>query len=163
MIKLKLTDEQRQIVEDNHNLIYGYARDNNLDIDDWYGLLSIELCESVMEHNPEKSKLSTFFYLRADYLVLEEYRKTQTKKRFNNGLYPLKEELVGGQCENIYMEEKLLLEDLLDHQYKDIIKLKYDGYNQSEIADIVGISQSQVSRILNQVRDDYFGEEEIEY
>lgn len=56
----ELTDEQRVLVEDNHNLIYAYASRNNLTLDDWYGVLAYALCKAAQDYIPERGhKIST--------------------------------------------------------------------------------------------------------
>lgn len=42
-----LTDEQRQLAADNHNLIYKFARSKRLDIREYYDLLAIGLCKAA--------------------------------------------------------------------------------------------------------------------
>ena len=40
---MKLNDEQRGVVEENHQLIYWYAHRRHLDLEEWYDLLAIRL------------------------------------------------------------------------------------------------------------------------
>ena len=36
----QLTKEQQELVEKNHNLIYGFANKNKLNIEEYYGILA---------------------------------------------------------------------------------------------------------------------------
>lgn len=159
MIDIKLNDEQRKMVEDNHNLIYQYIHDKNLNLEEWYGWLAIELCESVLRYNPDKGKLSTLFYIRCNNKLRQEYRKKHSQKRCNNGVVPIIDDLVGEDvCIIDKVDNSIILDKLMEHEYADIIKLRCEGYTQNEIADIVGISQSNVSKILKKIKKEYLNQ-----
>ena len=53
---MKLTEEQKKLVEDNHNLIYGYCHRYNLNVEEYYGDLAVTLCEAAQTYKEEKSK-----------------------------------------------------------------------------------------------------------
>ena len=78
---MRLTQEQSEIVEKNHNLIYGYAHSRNLDIEEWYGDLAIALCEAVISYDPNKSVLSTYYYNLSDNMVSSVIRANNALKR----------------------------------------------------------------------------------
>lgn len=60
---MKMTEEQRRLAEENHNLIYGFLNQNKLDDDEFYDLASIGLCKAAMKYNTDrKEKFSTFAY-----------------------------------------------------------------------------------------------------
>ena len=129
-------------------------RDNHLD-DEWSGLLAIELCLAVMNHNPKKSKLSTYFYMRADSRMKTEYQKTQAKKRLHNGFCQINDEILTCDTSEESMNEFILLEDILEHEHAELIKLRYEGYTQMEIAEKVGMSQANVSYIFQKIKEEY--------
>ena len=54
-----MTDEQRKMAEQNHNLIYGFLNNNNLDEEEYYGMAAIGLCKAVMSYDHKRGKLST--------------------------------------------------------------------------------------------------------
>lgn len=158
---MKLTPEQANIVEDNIALIYWYAGLKGLDLEEWYGLLAIELCKTVVQHEPKKGSLANYFKMRCDFLMIKEHRKSTMQKRTHNGLEDLEDIYTDDenllQLSKDYNEdimESIKLQELLDGEYGEIIQLKYHGYTQSEISELLGMSQSQVSKILKKVRDD---------
>lgn len=168
---MKLNDEQRQLVEDNHNLIYQYAHDNNLDLEMWYDLLAIELCKSVLKHDPSKGKLSTLFYIRAKHAMWREYCKSKSKKRDGGVIYSLDYEYGDSDGGTVTLGEMLedeiydvgdnsimsiLKNEILNSEYGDIIKMRLEGYSQSEIAESMGCSQAHISRILQDIKGEYF-------
>lgn len=142
------------MVATNHNLIYAFAHDNNLNLDDWYGLLALELCRTIPKYNPNRGALSTYYYIRCESLLRLEYKKSQAQMRSHNGILELDEELVADESVDD-VDEKLVLEELLKWGNEDIIMLRYKGYTQSEIAEQLGVSQPQISKILNDTLELY--------
>lgn len=57
-----LNEKQKNLVEENYNLIYKYAKDHKLDIEEFSGLLSIGLCKAALNYDSDKTKFSTFAY-----------------------------------------------------------------------------------------------------
>jgi len=172
---IKLTEEQRKMVEVNHNLIYSYCNTNHLDLDEWYGVCAVQLCKAVRSHDGHRGVLSTLFYAMCDNLVKYTYRKTTALKRQNEGVLSLEYEY-GNGTDNIYTLEdtiiprldtdvedvvanKILLEQMFEGEYGDIIRLKYEGYTQTEISKILEVGQSTISKALTQAKGRYlYGE-----
>ena len=53
-MSLKLNDEQRKLVEQNHNLIYSAMTKCGIrrqDFDDYYGFASIGLCKAAIDYD----------------------------------------------------------------------------------------------------------------
>lgn len=76
-----LSDEQRKIAEENHNLIYSFARKKNLDIDEFYDLLAIGLCKAAYYFKPNKGKFSTIAYIRMQHEMYNYYNELNMEKR----------------------------------------------------------------------------------
>lgn len=51
-----LTEDERKLVEDNHDLIYMVSDCLDIDIDDYYGVLAIGLCHAAQNYNKRKHK-----------------------------------------------------------------------------------------------------------
>lgn len=141
------------MVELNHNLIYGFANKRNLDLDEWYGLLALELCRTIPKYNPERGALSTYYYLRCDSLIRIERDKANTQMRSHNGMLELDESLVADESDDL--EEKALLDELLKYGNNEVVMMRYKGFTQSEIADKLGVSQPHISTILEGIYDRY--------
>ena len=59
---VQLTDEQRKLVEDNHDLIQWFIRykcPSAKYIDDVYGMLAIVLCNCALHWDPDRGKFTT--------------------------------------------------------------------------------------------------------
>lgn len=73
-----LNDEQRKLVEDNHNLIYSFLERRNLSLDaieDWYGTAAIGLCKAAMVYDENRGcKFSTLSYIIMDNEVKRTMR-----------------------------------------------------------------------------------------
>lgn len=151
---MKLTEEQAKLVEENHNLIYWYANMKHLDLEEWYDLLAIELCNTVLKYNPERGSLANYFKLRADGLTQKEYKKKQALKRSGTTIQYIDEVTSNDPADS--MENMLELDEFMDSENRDILRLKSYGYPQEEIANMLGVSQSYVSKILKKLKKVYY-------
>jgi len=149
---MTLNDEQRKLVAENHNLIYWYASTFWVDLEEWYGALAIELCKTVMQFNPDKGSLSNYYKIRADNMMNKERAKLNSKKRTNNGVISIHELYDSNLAEPIddFDESSLFRFDKFG-----ILKLKSEGYTQLEIGDKLGMTQSQVSKLISGIRESY--------
>lgn len=147
---MRLTEEQAKIVEENHNLIYWYAHLTGISLEEYYDLLAIELCYTVMKWEPDKGSLANYFKIRAHGAVYKEYLKMQAKKRRFDTV-PFDDEIgVYGTAESI--ENRLDMEKLFDSKFGTLIQLKQEGYSQTEIAKKLGVSQTTISQMLKKLR-----------
>ncbi len=152
---MRLNDAQRKLVEENHDLIYWYIHLKNLDIEEWYDRLAIELCITCYKYQPSKGSLSNFFKLRCDNMIRNEFIKTFTAKRMNNGIYTL-DEAKNHETEDSFTLSRI--EEMINSDETGILRLKYEGYTQTEIAKKVGLTQAYVSQIINRYRKEYKNE-----
>lgn len=167
---MKLTENQSKLVEQNHNLIYGFAKKYNLDIEEWYGILALALCKTAISFDSEKAKFSTLYYLCASHYVEAEKRKWRTQKRIPQDLVvsldePVKEDtdLTLKTCladTGVDFVKELELKDTiskllktLSDRDKKIFELSRIRVKQEIIADIVGTPQSNVSRRLKLIKN----------
>ena len=157
----KLTSDQQKIVEDNHNLIYHFLHQRNLDIDEYYGIVAESLCKAVKSWDKSKANISSYFFQIARNDLYKHWRKEGAIKR---GLDEIKVDIKGLELDTGYdLEESYILkESLLEiekSEYSELFKLRLDGYSQNEIADILGVSRSTVHRRLREVGEIYFGKD----
>ena len=154
----RLTEEEAKMVEDNEKLIYWYAHLKNLDLDEWYGLLAIELCKTVRKYNPTRGGLANYYKLRSDIMV---YRQLQQK--FRNGEveeYDV-DETQHGEISDLYEAVDVdtvfhaKLGELSSDLHRDVILLKAEGYTQKEIAELLDLTQGGVSWIIKKVREQF--------
>lgn len=67
----ELNYEQQQLAEQNHNLIYSFAKSRKLDLEEYYDVLAIGLCRAALVYDENKA---TFFTL-AYKCMSNEYNK----------------------------------------------------------------------------------------
>lgn len=85
-----LTEEQRKLIEENHNLIYDYMVKHKLDFSDYYDLLAIALCKAAIHYNFESSAFSTFaFACFRNACLVEHTSKNRQLKRSNGEIMSL--------------------------------------------------------------------------
>ena len=58
----RMTDEQRKLAEDNHNLIYAFLNRRGMDSDEWYGAAAVGLCHAAITYDPAKYTFATYAY-----------------------------------------------------------------------------------------------------
>lgn len=76
----KLTEEQKKLVEQNYNLIYGFCKLHKIDKDEYSDILSLALCESAMRYdNKKKLAFSTYTYFLMSNRMKNMHR---AKKRY---------------------------------------------------------------------------------
>lgn len=152
----KLTDEQRSLVEENHNLIYWVAGLKNLNLEEWYGLLAEELCIAIQKHNPKKSKLSWYYKQRVDWRVASEYGKTKLKKYVPMDLFAEIDDFDSGvDDEDFDLFEIIPWIESLPESDSMIVKLRYHGYTLTEIANKLGCSREKIRMALMRLKEDY--------
>lgn len=121
---VRLNDEQRKLVEDNHNLIWWFIHNKCPSapyIDDIYGMLAIVLCNCALKYNPERGAFST--------LVIRSFRSMIARHWYLAKMAP----------RAIHLEDMMSL----DYEYntgndaytpKDIIPDKHNpGYDLAEL------------------------------
>lgn len=158
-----MNDAQRQLVEDNHNLIYSYLHTKRLNTEEWYDLLAIGLCKAAIDYDPALSAFSTFAYTVMRNITWKEFRDGRSVKRTANhtatslDIVVLDEShttILDLTADTINIEEEIVAKltvtkalSRVSERDAKCIKLITSGYRQQDIGDILGISQVQVSRI----------------
>lgn len=148
---MKLTEEQRKIVEDNHNLIYGYCYKYNLNVEEYYGDLAIALCEAAQTYKEEKSKFTTYVYLKFG-TTIKYLLRNQEKDRYkaNYNIIGLDEKISIENPNISDISADLIIDDVTNNN--DVGKLLLQGYNQSEIGKILHYSQASIFRRIKKLR-----------
>lgn len=163
-----MTREAQKLVEDNHNLIYKFLRNYNLE-DDWYDVAAIGLCKAANNYNSDKYEFSTYAY-RCMYNEMwkDNWRYKNVKEYIPDALIlhynkSLSSEIDTTPCFEIYMEKryggesqddvlaKLIYEDYYNGLRKDrdreILDLFQKGYSHQKIAEIINCPVGTVARV----------------
>lgn len=164
---MKLTDEQRQLVADNHGLIYHILKQKNLSIDEYYDAAAIGLCKAASTFDESKSKFATY----ACIVMLNEIRMgfRQIKRQGRLMVVASLDDPVPGTDGAILADiipsidtpetciSALTIQDCvrtMGPKQRQVIELAMQGLRQHQIAEVVGISQPYVARLLKRAKQD---------
>lgn len=159
-----LNDEQRKLVEDNHNLIYSFLNSRHLSLDaieDWYGTAAIGLCKAALIYDESKGcKFTTLAYIIMDNEVKQVMR---SNKKCVSAKVSIDSPIssADGCCladiipdtrdfmYSIYLNDAIAIatRGLSERDLKILHLIVEKGYSQKRISSEFKISQPQVSRI----------------
>ena len=162
-----LNDEQRQMVVDNEKLIWWTMKRFGVsDIDDIYSILALGLCKAACTYKKEKGEFSTWAITIMEMEIKLEFRRRNTNiRRLNYETFSYNSIIPNGKNKHdIEFLETIqgksdVWEDLVNIDFsclteteKQIVKLICEGYNQMEMKEIMGLSQSYISRIITRIK-----------
>lgn len=162
----KLTEEQRKFVEDNHNLIYAFAKKNELDLEEYYDILAISLCKAALSFDPDRGfsfstyayksmKNACYMHWRHEYIaksaipstLMISYNAPITDEQYSKDIIDQLNAIFGAyELDPIKIEFKEFLSGLQEKE-KIILCSSLYGYTQDVLASKFGVSQSEISRI----------------
>lgn len=172
-----MTDDERKLVEDNIKLIYKYCWDNKLDCDEWFGILSLELCKRVHSYN-NKYKFSTFAYTVFKTAVFNTYRNNNTigrtmpeylrnidmddpnsyghnslkDERSYDGFYDLE---VADNIRYLFLEIDKHKKPKTAKMLKRVTKMLFYGYSVTDIAKEFNMSRQAIDCHIKTIRKYY--------
>lgn len=148
---MRLNDEQRKLVEDNHNLIYFVGNKYVTNVDDYYDILAISLCKSAYKFKPELGFSFTTFAVKVmSNELFMEFRKNSRRGKFESSWIPTLEYRTDG-LDNFDQMITWDLSKLSKVEFR-IMKLLYEGKNQTEIANELGYKQGHISRMIRRCK-----------
>lgn len=166
---IKLNTEQKKLVEDNHDLIYGFMTKHKLDFNEWYDICAIGLCKAALTFN-DTTKFSTFAYkcmlnsvrsvMRHDSLFGMETLSlsAEVSSVSEKATYALEEFIASKQnteaeaIGNMWVEwfiEKLPLITL------KVLLGRIENKTCRELSEDIGVSFSRCSAVVRNLRDYY--------
>lgn len=166
-----MTEEQKLLVENNHNLIYFMIHKMNESVEEYYDLAAIALCKAAINYRPDNGSFANFACRCIRNEILLDHRARMMPKRWMN------EYLISYDAPTLVQnedgEEITLLEQLKSFEsvenealsrimYLEVVEQlgKTDskvleffekGLKQQEIAEIMGVSQANISRVKRRV------------
>lgn len=170
-IRDDMTEQQKQLITENHNLIYSFLNTYNLDVEEYYDLAAIGLCRAAKSYQHTNSRFSTYAYRCMYNIVANELNRKQ-----NVGVIP--EHLVISYNNTIKNENDEMAEYLeyipsdFDLEYSStskvflmtlienlslskrdllILHLLVEGYTLIEIGRIVNCDRSTVARVRKKI------------
>lgn len=175
--KAKLTTEQYKLIEENYKLVYSFVHKHgkfynlpNCDFDDLVSIASLGLIKAAQTFKQDKNiKFSTYAYHIMDIEFKIEFRALKSNKRNKDReLLYLNATNTGDKTQdnisfidniedkgNIYYDYVDLIQSLkheLNERQKIVLDLTIKGYKQKEIKQVLDLSQPQISRIWNEIK-----------
>lgn len=167
----KLTPEQSKLVEDNHQLIYGFLTKYKLPAEEWYDLCAIGLVRAALDYNEDKGAFSTLAYIymfnemRSELVHRERYFPDNLSidneyEHFKDGETYTFLDICGSDINvendvvsSIYVEEmrRFFNENLKQDNHKQVIELIFQGKGKDEAAKEVGVSREAVDQAIDKI------------
>ena len=160
-----LTEEQKELVSKNHNLIYGFANKMNISADEYYDLLSIALCNAAKKFDKDKGKFSTYAYRCMQNEMNEHWRSLQKKSviPYNSIYYydiliDCDEEKIPKDFVDYYSHKDIIsgimLNEFIDgltEREKYIVDCLENGMTHKEISATMNCTRQNVSNIVKKI------------
>lgn len=172
----ELNYEQQQLAEQNHNLIYSFAKSRKLDLEEYYDVLAIGLCKAALVYDENKATFSTLAYK----CMNNEYNKIirgQTVKRkipdnlissldavisvseedgseitlydcIKKDIFPIPD---SSTITNIMFDK--FYNNKLTKQEQKIVKLLAQDRTQVEISKLMGLTRQRISAIIGKIKE----------
>lgn len=160
-MKSQLTERQRKLVEKNHNLIYKFAYQHKLPIDDYYDLLAISLCEAAKKYDESRGAFSTFAYTYMMNSFRKHYRHIHTQK------YVPDEKMFSYDNNNMIgyfaddnndfddIDTKIMFDSFcnsLTKKEKEVAELLFRGASQAETAEALSCSRQNINGLVSKIQ-----------
>lgn len=145
------------LVLNNMKLAYSTAwkmRDTGIEMDDLQSLVLLGLVKAARDYDEKRGyKFSNLAITIMRNEILQEVRR-QRKQRNQvslnspivDGLFTLGDVLEDKQNGFAEAEMQALIEELEENEKKTVRMILFQGMKQSEVADIIGMSQTMISR-----------------
>ncbi len=105
-----LTPEQQELVEENHKLIFAYAYEKEIDLEEHYGRLAYALCRASQCFDPEKGNFSTVAYRCMQGEMSHYYYTLNRQKRVPQNLIKSLSQAITSE---FYEGKEVTLEDVI--------------------------------------------------
>lgn len=164
-----LTPEQRKLAEKHHNLIFYFMKRKRLDQEEFYDILAIALCKAARLYDPSEYTFATYCYrcfenaLRMH--IRDNKRRVQSTPFSAFEIHNDSDDIDNvieetAECEEALqsfdeLETRMALEGFVSRipeNLRQVLELHLKEYTQQQIAEILGITQPQVSRRLARIR-----------
>lgn len=145
------------LVLNNMKLAYSTAwkmRDTGIEMDDLQSLALLGLVKAARDYDEKRGyKFSNLAITIMRNEILQEVRRQRKQRNqvsLNNpivdGLFTLGDVLEDKQNGFAEAEMQALVEELEENEKKAVRMILFQGMKQSEVADIIGMSQTMISR-----------------
>lgn len=172
----ELNYEQQQLAEQNHNLIYSFAKSRKLDLEEYYDVLAIGLCKAALVYDENKATFSTLAYKCMNNEYNKIIRGQTVKRKIPDNLISSLDAVISVSEEdgseitlydcikkNIFpipdssTITNIMFDDFynskLTKQEQKIIKLLAQDMTQVEIGKLMRVTRSRISAIAIKIKE----------
>lgn len=172
----ELNYEQQQLAEQNHNLIYSFAKSRKLDLEEYYDVLAIGLCKAALVFDENKGTFSTLAYKCMSNEYNKIIKKQTLKRKIPDNLLSSLDEVISVSEEdgsettlydyikkNIFpipdsstitnIMIKNFYNNKLTKQEQKVFRLLVQDRTQVEISKTMGLTRSRIGQIILQIRE----------
>ena len=135
-------------------LVGWFISKNGLEYSEWHGIVCESLMKAVKTHDPKKGSISTYFNRIARNDMMNELRKKKDLLGYSDSAEKENICLEHNDVYSIELQEAL---SLLSERKFTIVNLLLSGYNQTEIASLLGIYPGTVRRNIIKIREELGG------
>lgn len=166
-----LTDEERELAEKHHNLVYNFMRDFSLNFDEWYDCVAIDYLLGVHKWYSEPAKqkyaISTivYNYMRSSYnkaiRAKSALKRTGIVLSYDNTFTDEEETTyqkivpisTHDPCEDVVSNVTTQgVIHSMPQKDLELVRLLDKGFSQLEIGRIWGVTQQAVNKRLRKLR-----------
>lgn len=170
-MKEPLTIEQQNLVTENHNLIYEFAKRKHLPVGECYDILAIGLCNAASMFNGDRGKFSTIANRSMENAMTDYYREinkcrsipanmivsydAQNSDDDCEGTGTYLDCLANNHCTYEVVASDMMSEfliGLLSEKEKVVVKLLISGMTHDEIAAYMGCKRQNIQYYIKQIR-----------
>lgn len=170
-MKKPLTKQQQNLVTENHNLIYKFAKMKHLPIDDYYDILAIGLCKASKVFDSDSGEFSTVAFRCMENELNDYYKYIGRGKHIpedmilsydtpmngddyeNNGNFL--DSFADNNCVHDIVVSGIMSEillNLLSEKEQKVVAFLMNGMNQSDIAKHMDCKRQTVKYYIVQIR-----------
>ena len=171
----ELNYEQQQLAEQNHNLIYSFAKSRKLDLEEYYDVLAIGLCKAALVFDENKGTFSTLAYKCMSNEYNKIIKKQILKRKIPDNLLSSLDEVISVSEEDgsettlyDYIKKdifpipdsstitnimiKNFYNNKLTKQEQKVFRLLVQDRTQVEISKTMGLTRSRIGQIMDKVQ-----------
>ena len=172
----ELNYEQQQLAEQNHNLIYSFAKSRKLDLEEYYDVLAIGLCKAALVYDENKATFSTLAYKCMNNEYNKIIRGQTVKRKIPDNLISSLDAVISVSEEDgsettlyDYIKKdifpipdsstitnimiKNFYNNKLTKQEQKVFRLLVQDRTQVEISKTMSLTRSRISQIILQIRE----------
>lgn len=160
---IDMTDYQRKLIEDNHNIIYMILKKNHLSIDDWYDIAAIGMCKAAISYKPDKDvRFTTYAAKCIQNAISVEYKTSNYQKRAGDNELVYYDSMTNSDdgdesallnmfASNVNVEQEAIdrvildnIMNVLDGRRTIVFNMLMAGYKLREISEKMGVSHNMI-------------------